>query len=447
MATQQPLLTGASALYDDSKELRKAFTWKDRFGEVYYAWKSHNGRLMVPRAMCPLGIEDKRIMGRAIGCTPNLQFTPRDSEQARVVKESCSLIKAGRSFIVQAPTGFGKTVVAMPMLLAAGRKTLIVVPKTDLYKNWREALTKIAGIPLDRIGLIQANKCDYIGKDVVLSTLQSIHKEGRYSPKIKSEFGMVIFDEVDTVGATKFSQACWQFPAHYRLGLTATPYRSDGRDKLVFGHIGPIEVVAEDPPMIPKVLRYVTNWRCPRQKTKHGLVRVSHHGGKDMHIKKTMVRNLERNEIIARLAIAAQAKNRTIVIFSDLTAHLENIHGVLVQLGTNPKDISYYVGGMKEAELEAAANNRIILATYKMCGRGTNFPHWDTCILGTPRSNVEQICGRVMRKPEDGKTKRFPVIFDLIDRDSLEFCKYAQRRENYYKKLGAPIKYMNTDKQ
>ena len=54
------------------------------------------------------------------------------------------------------------------------------------------------------------------------------------------------------------------FPAKWRLGLSATPDRADGKELVVYSHIGPIRAKTEAQLMVPKVLRFTSAWQCPR---------------------------------------------------------------------------------------------------------------------------------------------------------------------------------------
>ena len=91
---------------------------------------------------------------------------------------------------------------------------------------------------------------------------------------------------------------------------------------------------------------------------------------------------------------------------------------------------------MSKAELEITKKKkRIILGTYKMVDRGTNVPKWDSLCMATPRSNVKQAVGRVLRFVEE---KKQPVILDLIDHDKI-FSSFYYTRLRQYVSLGAEV--------
>jgi superfamily II DNA or RNA helicase len=124
------------------------------------------------------------------------------------------------------------------------------------------------------------------------------------------------------------------------------------------------------------------------------------------------------------------------VLFSDQRDHLETLYGYLLALGVKPSDIAFYVGGIKKAEKEAAKSKRLLLATYNFMGEGTDVPSLDAAILSTPRSDVRQIVGRVIRSLDGKQT---PVVFDLIDDDSPVFEAYSNKRMKFYNSVGAKV--------
>jgi superfamily II DNA or RNA helicase len=94
--------------------------------------------------------------------------------------------------------------------------------------------------------------------------------------------------------------------------------------------------------------------------------------------------------------------------------------------------LGYYVGGMKERELELSSSCHIILGTYAMASEGMNIKALDTLILASPKSDIVQSVGRILRtRPED--RTRVPLVIDIIDpHESL--MRQSQRRIQYYRK-------------
>jgi predicted helicase len=97
----------------------------------------------------------------------------------------------------------------------------------------------------------------------------------------------------------------------------------------------------------------------------------------------------------------------------------------------NIHDIGYYYGGMKQDELKCSETKQIILGTYCMISEGFDVKGLDTLVLASPKSDIVQSVGRILReKPED--RKHIPRVIDIVDDYSL-FPKQAKKRRAYYK--------------
>ena len=201
--------------------------------------------------------------------------------------------------------------------------------------------------------------------------------------------------------------------------------------------------------MVPQVMRFRSEWMCPRvpkKDKKTGKVKITtlpHQAGKTAHVDKILAVDTERNELIARLTRLAHGKGRTTVVFSTQHMHLKEIEKALLAQGVSAHDFGYYVSASTKAEKKVqyeAKGKPIILTTYQMMGEGTSIDWVDTAILAMPRSDVRQPVGRIRREFEN---KRFPLVFDIVDRDSPVYKSYANSRNNWYKEIGAEVKEMN----
>lgn len=342
--------------------------------------------------------------------------------------------------MLEAPTGFGKTYLALAIAAEIGQPTLIIVTKQDLMESWRSTLTNLIGIPSSEIGLLQADKKKWKGCRFVLGMIHSLVIPDKYEPELFQYFGMVVWDECHRVAADTFARSCSLFPAVYRLGLSATPDRPDGKFPLVKAHIGPVMVRGTSVPMKPKVLVKRTGWKIPKVKRfQDGMMvlkTLEHSPGRMALVSKAQGTSIERNTIIAQFVKSAFDSGRNTLILSDLIeGHLQQLFHVLAKEGIPAEEIDYYVGGRSKIELDIASKKRVVLATYAMCSEGTDCPWWDTLVLATPRSNVKQSIGRVMRKLEG---KKQPVVLDLVDQDQI-FNGFYKKREVQYYSVGADI--------
>ncbi len=434
--SEQPEITGATAVYPWDAKLAKQFTVRSRFDEEVVLYERlGEGAILLPRGVCPLGKIDRRVT-RPAAHPFTSTFKPRNSEQARVVAEAASLMTDGESFILQATTGFGKTAVACELIAWSRQKTLVIVPKEDLMYGkgqWRDSLKKFLGLPEEQIGLIRQNKERVEGCQVVLGMLQSLAKPGRYSKVLRQEFGLVIWDEVHRVPAPTFMATASYFPAKLRLGLSATPYRRDGKDIVVQANIGPVRVTSKLLSMKPLVSRYRSSWRCPRR----GGRQVPHSATKAGHILNHLVRHQGRNRLLTHLIVKAAEAKRITVVFSDRVAHLEALRSAAVNAGVPISNTALYISGLNDKQREVARGKDVIFATYGMMAEGTDIPWLDVCILATPRSNIEQPIGRVLREYPN---KPQPVVVDITDDDSPVYEGFGRGRLSHYHKIRAEVR-------
>jgi superfamily II DNA or RNA helicase len=438
IVAHQPKFTGAMACYDYHPLIQKEFKFITRFGDEVDASYREGNLLYVPREAVPLGAMDYRRAYPPVAI--NCNFKPRNEEQAVLPQRSLELLKAGQNHVFEAPTGWGKSVAGSVIAAWLGQPTAIVVNKTDLMDSWYDALTNALGIDPKLIGKVQQDTCDWKGKRIVLMMAHSICIPDRYPPEMYQYFGLLIVDEVHQIPTEFFGTVFKLFPAKYRLGFSATTDRKDGKWKFVEWNIGPILVRGKMVPMVPKILVKSTNWRIPRHKRwKDGeLVEepIYHAPGRMMLVNKAMAQNNERNLEIIQFAHAAYKKDRVTLLLSDLKEeHLNRLFQVATSQGIPGNHIGYYVGGMSKQQLEVTKKARLVLATYKMVDTGTNVPHWDSCVFCTPRSDIRQSLGRILRHV-DGKSQ--PVALDLVDWDKIFQNFHLSRMKQYYA-LGAQI--------
>jgi superfamily II DNA or RNA helicase len=430
----QPELTGASAVFPYSKGLEDTYTFMSNFGDKISMSKKEGDRLHVPRNSTPVGEKDLRV--RADISAINCNFDPVNDEQQPLAEASIALLKKGIDHVFEAPTGWGKSVVGSYIAAQMGQTTLIVVTKQDLMDSWYDALVNILGISPGLVGTIQQDTCDWKGKRFVIGMVHSLIIPDRYPPEMYQYFGMMILDEVHQMAAECFVNICWKIPAMHRLGFSATPDRSDGRWKLVENHIGPVLVRGHLVPMRPKILVKKTGWRIPEKSkwdTDKGVwvkVKIPHAPGQMMLVTKAQANSQLRNDLIVEFIASAIKAGRTILVLSDLKDQLERLFQMLTAGGHITGDkIGYYIGGMSKIALKATKTKQVVLATYAMASTGTNVPHWDTLVMATPRANIKQAAGRVIRFVLH---KREPVILDLVDHDKIFNSFYLSRLKQYY---------------
>src|SRR5204862_2874744 len=130
------------------------------------------------------------------------------------------------------PTGAGKTQVALMGIDAKRRATLVVAPTLDLVRQWHDILETTFG---QRVGLVGGGEHTVLPLTVTTYDSAYIHME-----HLGHRFGLVVFDEAHHLPGPTYAQAARLCLAPYRLGLTATPERPDGREADLDELVGPV---------------------------------------------------------------------------------------------------------------------------------------------------------------------------------------------------------------
>ncbi len=170
-----------------------------------------------------------------LGVTPHIDHAPRPYQDAALAAWE----SAGRRGVVVLPTGAGKTLVAALAIAHAATRALVLVPTIDLCHQMRGEFTGALGLPAEAVGIVCAGDREW-DRPIVVSTYDSAAATlGRVS-----DFGLLIADEVHHLPAPGYRAIAEAALAPYRLGLSATLARSDGREVDLDDLIGPVVFTA-----------------------------------------------------------------------------------------------------------------------------------------------------------------------------------------------------------
>ncbi len=414
--------------------------------DSYELFKESNGNITVPKFY---GINNfEKYKNRPKVDKININFKGELRSHQKPIVSSCykDIIKKGGG-IISIGCGAGKTVLAINLATKLKVKTLVIVHKTFLQNQWVERIQQFTDA---KIGTIRQKKIDIEGKDIVVGMLQSISMID-YDQSIFEPFGLVIYDECHHCPAKVFSKALQKTGTKYTLGLSATPNRKDGMTPIMNHYLGEIIYKLEkagDNRVMVKIFNYVSTDK------KLFAEKKSWFNGKVVKSIPKMITNIckikdRNNFIVDILNIIKNNPERKTLVISDRLDHLDvlknTFDNIVAQLEKDGElDIgevttSKYIGGMREATLNMATEADIIFATYGMAEEGLDIDGLNTVILATPKTDIIQTIGRIMRKPiEEGDI--VPLIIDIVDHFS-SFPSWGNKRRMYYEKKDYNISF------
>jgi superfamily II DNA or RNA helicase len=271
---------------------------------------------------------------------------------------------------------------------------------------------------------MKGDKFQHADCDIVIASLQTM-----ISRKYPLDgFGLTIYDETHHMSARVFVTSLMAETTKYTLGLTATPDRKDGLGHVFTWFIGRVVYRQDESDMKRSDVRVRTP-KLPQRDP----VQYDYSGRPDTVAMITdLCNNVARTQDVADMALSIlEDPERCVLVLSERRKHLEDIYKLLEP--THGHEMGYYVGGMKASEREAVERDaRVIMASVSAAAEGFDVPRLNCIILASPRSDVEQSVGRIMRTPA-GVGPLYPLIIDPYD---PLFPGASKKRRALYKKRG-----------
>jgi superfamily II DNA or RNA helicase len=333
--------------------------------------------------------------------------------------------------IISVPCGFGKTIMSLYIACALKKKTMFISHKDFLNQQFIETVKEFA--PAASIGIIKQNKVDVENKDFIIASLQSLAMRD-YDSKIFEDIGFVIIDEVHHTGAQVFCRAFKKLNTPIILGLSATLNRKDGMRKVFEYYIGG-SVYSVKNKEYTDVIVNIHKYYVPD--IEYSAIKKMWNGKENIA---AMINNIcsykPRTEYIIAILIEIlkNEPDRRVLILSERRNQLKSIEDYIVEKNIANKDYGYYVGGMKQEQLNVSSGKQIILATFQLASEGFNVPTLNTVIFASPISDIQQSIGRILReRPEDRKYT--PLCIDISDEFSV-----------FHRKTGARLRFYNNNK-
>ena len=325
--------------------------------------------------------------------------------------------------IVNAWVSWGKTFTGLAIAAKLGQKTLVVTHTTNLRNQWEKEVQKCFGIKAGRIGSGQFN----VKAPIVIGNIQSLYRK---MDDIKQEFGTLILDEMHHVSSPTFTRIVDEMPTRYKIGLTGTLERKDGRHVVFrdyFGHN--VFKPPKENYLIPQVHVIKSDIRFLDGSFTPWAERINH-----------LAYNEEYVHSVAMIAAKYAALGHKVLVVSDRVAFLKACARLV---GDNAVSIT---GDMDFEEREMTmeqikGDKNILFGTQSIFSEGISLNDLSCLVLGTPVNNeplLTQLIGRVIREKE-GKEK--PVVVDIHLKGKTA-TRQANARMGYYLKQDYEVKVL-----
>lgn len=322
---------------------------------------------------------------------------------------------AGEKGVLYSPPRSGKTVMLSKMICDLSVKSLIIASQRDWLMGFYETFVgsdtqkPMTDIDKSRIGFCKSYK-DFLKYDVCLATVQTFHSEAgqKLLKKLRDVFTFVGIDEVHTSSANKYLQEISRFNCKYKIGLTGTPDRKDGRYPLTEAVVGPVLHKVEVERLRPQVR----------------LVRTGFSEGSSSSIWAYIVRKLESNEerlkLIAQYAVKDAESGHIVLIPLAQTKPIARLVELINEKAGSRIAYSFTGSLRKDVRDQLIQDARqrkvkVLVGTMKILSTGINIPSASCLYMATLSSNIPQCEQRVSRilTPYEGKPQ--PVLRIFLD--------------------------------
>lgn len=365
-------------------------------------------------------IERRVIDGRTEGTGPRgipaHRMTLRDFQeaivQAAVANENC---------LVRAPTGSGKTTAALAFAAEVDLPTLVIVWTGNLFDQWVRRAVAELGIDEGDVGLVRGSTCRV--RPLTIGMQQTLRQRW---PELEGTFGVVICDEVQRFAAGTFFDVVDNFPARYRLGISADERRRDRKEFLIYDVFGEIAVDVKQADLVRQgfvhdvEVRVVpTGFDAPW----YVALPIAERAIRFDDLLSEMMTNAERNAVALGLARGEIKHGEQVVLLSHRRDHCRRFDADLAAVGITS---GLLLGGAEsESEFRRTLDGilrggvRAAAGTYQAIGQGLDLPSVAVGIATTPiandaggRSFFGQVRGRLCRTAEGKDDARIYYLWD-----------------------------------
>ena len=380
-------------------------------------------------------VESKRDVANTDASFWEFAGTIRENQKEVVNAYLCPEPRDG---IISLQTGGGKTVCALYIASNIQMPTIVLVHNTFLRDQWVDRIKTF--LPKARIGTIQGDTADVVNKDIVVAMLQSVSMK-EYEPEVFRAFGLVIVDECHHIASEAFSRSISKLTSKYMLGLSATPERKDKLMYVINWFLGPMLYRSNAGDKMDEKVRVEVYDFDPKDEEYNTII----YNNQGVMFTTLMINKVvefkPRNDLIVGiLSDLFEEEQRQILVLTDRVDHTATLFESLpLEIREHACILGRKVKATERAEF--CASKRILIATYAMCKEGFDVATLNTLIIATPRPDVDQIVGRIMRTEKKGRDVD-PLIVDIVD---PAFRRQFQERMRLYKERNYQVEKMRLE--
>lgn len=353
--------------------------------------------------------------------------------QKSVCNRAEKMIRACGGTTLVLPTGSGKTVCALELISRLGVKPIIFVHKSFLMEQWKQRITQFFGTGV-RVSTIQGGEYDESG-DIIIAMMQTFYSRNYISPET---CGLLIVDECHHIPAKTFRHVISKSNLQYRLGLSATPERSDGLDPYIL--MGPLtgldeRITSSSSPgfsngldfdggrIVVQLLEYTSpEYINPPPTTFSDTINHA-------SMLNTVAADTARTRLICN-SVKDLSSERHILCLVHRKQHAQDMVQIFNEIGIQSSIFS-------PASKGVCPNSRVVISTFVYASEGFDEQRFDTLVLCSPVTDVRQPLGRILRRMVH--EEHSPYVIDIVDQWSI-FKKQAFKRRSTYRSFGCTLK-------
>ncbi len=402
-------------------------------------------KMIIPRGLLSQSLELAGLAGATVELTDLRRSPKRVRIKFRGVllpsqKTAFNTLLAHESGVLVAPPGSGKTVITCAVIAKRKISTLILVHRKQLADQWGRQLLEFTDLEKSQIGTFNQKKTKHntlvdIGMLQTLARNQDFHQ-------LLDAYDQIIIDECHHVPAVSFESVLKRVQARHFLGLTATPYRKDGLEKIITMQCGPVLYTMEETKAQSLIAREV----IVRETTFR--MNDTINGQTALHeIWQALVTDRDRLQLVASDVLDALEQKRFPLVLSDRKDHLELLLNEINAIGTGRGIAGFLVTSDTGKRMRARIMDEIkiirerggfpfLLSTGSLIGEGFDLPELCTLVLAMPLSfkgRLVQYAGRLHRE-SDGKND--VRIYDYVDVNLGLGITMFRKRMTTYRKMG-----------